>query len=178
MVSASSSGEPAQRSRWSPYLQRFTRRQRPSATENADSMMLVEAIDLRSSSGTRSLCTVRVSSIPYSSMPRWASMILRRAASGTETTAAAVELRPGLGTLADAIAHRPASVAARAVGADCGSASACTITWKDSRARNSTPIWRTNSKPPASRSRCLTRPRGKGSIKSPKGFRGKGTSWR
>ena len=36
MLSASSSAEPAQRSRWSPSRQRFTRRQRSSATEKAD----------------------------------------------------------------------------------------------------------------------------------------------
>jgi hypothetical protein len=34
------------------------------------------------------------------------------------------------------------------------------ITWKDSRGRNSTPIWRINSRPPASPSRCLTTRRG------------------
>ena len=55
LLSASSRAEPAQRSRWSPSLQRFTLRHSSSATENADSMMLVEARDFRSSSGTRSL---------------------------------------------------------------------------------------------------------------------------
>ena len=55
----------------------------------------------------------------------------------------------------------------------CGNASACSITWRDSRATNSTPIWRNNSKPPVCRSRCLTTPRAKGCIRPPRAFHGK-----
>src|SRR6516225_3262528 len=45
------------------------------------------------------------------------------------------------------------------------------ITWKDSRATNSTPTWRSNSKPPACRSRCLTTPPARGCIRPPRAFR-------
>ncbi len=55
----------------------------------------------------------------------------------------------------------------------CASASACTITWKDSRATNWMPISRSNSKPPASRSRCLTTPRARGCIRPPRASHGR-----
>ena len=55
----------------------------------------------------------------------------------------------------------------------CGSASACIITWRDLRARNSMPIWRSNSRPPGQRSRCLTILRGKDFIRPPREFRAK-----
>ena len=55
----------------------------------------------------------------------------------------------------------------------CASVSACTITWRDSRARNSMPIWRSNSKRPGSANRSLTTRRGKDCIKPPGEFRAK-----
>jgi len=59
----------------------------------------------------------------------------------------------------------------------CASASPCSITWKVSRATNSTPTWPINSKPPASPSRCLTTPPAKPSIKPPKAFSARSISW-
>ena len=59
----------------------------------------------------------------------------------------------------------------------CASASARSITWRDSRARNSTPIWRSNSKPPACRSRCLTIPPARGCIRPPRAFRARSINW-
>jgi general secretion pathway protein A len=48
---------------------------------------------------------------------------------------------------------------------------------EDSRARNWMHTWRINSRPPASPSRCLTTPPGRLSIRPPKAFCARSTSW-